>query len=109
MATDATMIMTTVKDKNDAAEMAAFLIQQKVAACVQEIAINSHYNWEGKTNSDPEILLLVKTAQERVDDAIAAIKQKHTYQVPEILVAPIVGGLGAYLQWVRDETRPSEK
>jgi periplasmic divalent cation tolerance protein len=102
----AAMIMTTVKDKNDAAEMASFLIQEKVAACVQEIAIHSHYNWEGKTNSDPEVLLLIKTAQDRVDDAIAAIRKKHSYQVPEILVAPIARGLDSYLQWVKDETRP---
>ena len=109
MPNDAAMIMTTVKDKNEAAEMAAFLIQLRVAACVQEIAINSHYNWEGRTNNDPEVLLLVKTAQDRVDDAIAAIKLKHTYQVPEILGAPIIQGLGAYLEWVRAETRPGAK
>ena len=107
METKASMIMTTVKDRGAAAEMAAFLIQEKVAACVQEIAIHSHYHWEGQTKSDPEVLLLIKTAADRVEDAIAAIRRKHTYQVPEILVTPVVGGLGAYLQWVRDETRPA--
>lgn len=105
MATDAVMIMTTVKDKEDAKAMAAHLIEGRLAACVQEVAINSHFNWDGKTNDEPEVLLLVKTAADRAELAIAAIKAKHSYDVPEILVSPIIGGFGAYLQWVHDETR----
>ena len=105
MATEAVMIMTTVKDKVDAKAMATHLIQGRHAACVQELAINSHFNWDGKTNDEPEVLLLVKTATDRVDSAIEAIKAKHSYDVPEILVSPIIGGLGAYLQWVKEETR----
>ena len=109
MDTNAATIMTTVKDRAAAAAMAEFLIQEKVAACVQEIAVHSHYRWDGQTQSEPEVLLLIKTAADRVDDAIAAIRGKHSYQVPEIVVTPVVGGLGAYLQWVRDETRPAVK
>jgi periplasmic divalent cation tolerance protein len=103
----AAMIMTTVKDEKDAAEMAEFLIAEKVAACVQEIPIRSHYNWEGRAKSEAEILLLVKTAADRVEAAVAAIRKKHAYQLPEILVVPAVGGLDAYLHWLKDETRPA--
>lgn len=106
--TKASMIMTTVKDRTDAAELAGHLISSKLAACVQELSIHSHYHWEGKTNSDPEILLLVKTANDRVDAAVAEIKSKHKYKVPEILVSPLTGGLDAYLQWVHEETRPRD-
>ena len=107
MPTTAAMIMTTVKDKNDAAAMAGHLIQEHLAACVQEISIHSHFNWDGKTNSEPEVLLLIKTAQDRVESAIEAIKKNHSYDVPEILVVPVVNGLAAYLGWINDETRPS--
>lgn len=102
----AAMIMTTVKDEKDAADMAEFLIDQRLAACVQEIAIRSHYRWEGRTKSEPEILLLIKTAEDRVDEAVAAIRMKHGYALPEILVTRFAGGLDAYLNWVTDETRP---
>lgn len=105
MENEAVMIMTTVKDRDDAQDMATHLIQGKLAACVQELSIHSHYNWNGKTNSDPEVLLLIKTAGDRRDAAIEAIKAKHSYDLPEILVVPVVGGLGAYLNWVKDETR----
>ena len=106
MEASAAMIMTTVKDEKDAAEMAGFLIGERLAACVQEVAIRSHYRWEGETKSAPEILLLIKTAEDRIDDAIAAIRRRHGYELPEILVTRFSGGLDAYLDWVRDETRP---
>jgi periplasmic divalent cation tolerance protein len=99
-------IMTTVKDHDEAKALAEILIQTRAAACVQEVAIHSHYRWEGKTNSEPEILLLVKTAHDRIDFAIATIKANHAYQVPELVVLPITGGLETYLHWVEAETRP---
>jgi periplasmic divalent cation tolerance protein len=105
METGAAMIMTTVKDQKDAADMAGFLIGERLAACVQEIAIRSHYHWEGETKSEPEILLLIKTAEDRVDDAVAAIRRRHGYELPEILVTRFTGGLDAYLDWMRNETR----
>ena len=109
MATEAVMIMTTVKDREDAKAMASHLIRGKLAACVQELAINSHFNWDGKTNDEPEMLLLVKTASDRVEQTVQAIKANHKYEVPEILVSPIVGGLGAYLQWVTGHHRPGRR
>jgi periplasmic divalent cation tolerance protein len=106
METGAAMIMTTVKDRKDAADMAEFLLGARLAACVQEIDIRSRYVWKGETHSDPEILLLIKTAEDRVDAAMAAIRERHAYDLPEILVTPVTGGLGAYLDWVRTQTRP---
>jgi periplasmic divalent cation tolerance protein len=105
MTVNAVMIMTTVKDKNDAKAMASLLINGRFAACVQELAVNSHFSWDGKINEEPEILLLVKTAADRAQSTIEAIKGAHSYDIPEILVSPIIGGLDAYLQWVEDETR----
>jgi periplasmic divalent cation tolerance protein len=105
METSAAMIMTTVKDRNGAADMAKFLIGKRVAACVQEIDIRSHYRWEGKVESEHEVLLLIKTARDRVDHAIAAIRSKHEYEVPEIVVTRLADGLDAYLGWVEEQTR----
>jgi periplasmic divalent cation tolerance protein len=102
----AAMLMTTVSNQDDAKTLAKVLIESRAAACVQEVAIHSHYRWEGKINSDPEILLLIKTSSRCVEFAIETIKSNHPYDVPEILVVPIAGGLNSYLRWVSDETRP---
>lgn len=101
----AVVIMATAKDQEEAGKIANHLMSLRLAACVQEITIRSHFNWDGKTNCEPEVLLLIKTAADRVDEAIAAIKDVHSYDIPEIIVIPVVGGLPAYLGWVTEETR----
>ena len=103
----AAVITTTVASQEDATRLSTMLIDRRLAACVQEIAIGSRYRWEGEVVREPEILLLVKTDQDRTDDAVAAIESDHPYEVPEVLVLPVTAGAAAYLAWVAAETRPA--
>ncbi len=48
----------------------------------------------------------MKTAVDRVEATIEAIKEAHSYDLPEIIVLPVTGGLPGYMDWVRSETRP---
>lgn len=105
MSKGAVMIMTTVGSRDDARDMASYLIQGRWAACVQELEVGSHFNWNGEVRHEPEFLLLIKTASDCADPAIRAIKEKHGYDTPEILVFPVIGGSNAYLRWIDDETR----
>ena len=99
------MVMTTVGSTDAAEKISVLLINRRLAACVQEISINSRYRWKGKVNTDPEFMLLIKTASDRVEDVIAAIHEVHPYDLPEIICIPVIGGLPDYLSWVHDETR----
>ena len=98
-------IMTTVAREQDAARIADMLLREKLAACVQETTIRSRYNWKGEIRCDPELLLFVKTAADRTEAAITAIRKIHPYELPEIIVLSVAGGLSEYLNWVNDETR----
>ncbi len=97
--------MTTVTKPEDAARIAEVLLREKLAACVQEMAIRSRYQWKGEIQCEPELLLLVKTAADRADAAVAAIRKIHPYDLPEIIVLPVIGGLAEYTNWVNVETR----
>jgi periplasmic divalent cation tolerance protein len=98
------LLMTTVNDGAQARSLAARLIEDRLAACVQEIPIHSHYRWEGKLQRSSEILLLVKTSTAAADAAMQSIEKNHEYEVPEIIALPIAGGLPAYLKWLVEET-----
>ena len=37
----------------------------------------------------------------------AAIRQVHSYDVPEILAVPVTAGNPAYLDWLRGEAQPT--
>lgn len=105
MAQEYSVIVTTVENKEDGKDLARHLLNnKKVAACVQLLAIDSLYMWEGEVSEDPEILVLIKTRADfysRVEDAICEI---HKYDTPEIIQLPVTAGFAGYLQWIDDVT-----
>jgi periplasmic divalent cation tolerance protein len=104
MADGVSIILTTVANEQHAAELGDMLLTEQLAACIQEIPIRSRYRWQGAIQNEPEVLLLVKTAHDRVTAAVEAIRTTHRYEVPEILVLPSSSGLAEYAAWVRTET-----
>ena len=59
------MVLTTCPNQQEADTHARAIIEKHLGACVQSSAVHSHYMWEGKVQSDPEILLRIKTTCER--------------------------------------------
>jgi periplasmic divalent cation tolerance protein len=51
--------------------------------------------------------VLIKTTRGRYEALEQALRNHHPYELPEILAVPAVGGLPAWLDWVRTETRPA--
>jgi periplasmic divalent cation tolerance protein len=98
-------IITTVAQEEDAARIAEMLLREKLAACVQEMTIRSRYRWKNEIQCEPELLLLIKTTGDRAEAAVAAIRKIHPYELPEIIVLPVVGGLADYMNWINVETR----
>jgi periplasmic divalent cation tolerance protein len=107
MGNPAAVIMTTVAGPEAAARLAGLLVEEHLAACVQEAPITSTYRWEGAVQREAEILLLVKTAADRVPAVVARIQEAHPYTVPEVLVVEASDGAPAYLAWLAGETRPA--
>ena len=97
------LIMTTVDSEELAGVLASALLERRLAACVQEVRINSRYRWEGELRCEAELLLLVKTSKEASEAAMELIRDIHSYEVPEIIAVPITAGLPAYLEWLSAE------
>lgn len=98
------LVQTTLDDEAKAHEMAAALVRQKLAACVQIAEVTSHYVWKGAAERSTEFLLAAKARRADFDALAAAIRARHTYELPEIVATPIVAGDPAYLDWLRRET-----
>jgi periplasmic divalent cation tolerance protein len=94
------VLLTTAASREEAAKIANLLIDEKLAACVQLLPIESFYVWDGKTQNEAEILLLAKTRSALFDAAIARIKAVHSYSVPEIVALPFTAGFAGYLDWI---------
>ncbi len=98
------MVLTTCPNQQEADTLARAIIEQRLAACVQSSPIHSHYRWDGEVQSDPEVLLRIKTTCERYQALEQYLKAEHSYDVPQVIQIPIENGLPEYLDWVRGET-----
>ncbi|GAA2450620.1 divalent-cation tolerance protein CutA [Actinomadura vinacea] len=98
-------VHVTAGSREEAEKVVQAAVEGRFAACAQISApITSTYWWQGKLEHDEEFLVIMKTTDERLDELVANIKANHSYDTPEIVAVPIVGGLGDYLTWIKEET-----
>lgn len=98
-------IQTTVSSQREAEKIAQTLSKQQLAACIQIIGpILSVYRWKGRVERTKEWLCLIKTRKSLYKKIEVAIKEIHSYDLPEIIVAPILEGNKQYLLWINKET-----
>jgi periplasmic divalent cation tolerance protein len=98
-------ISTTTETKEEAKKIAQYLVEQKLAACVQITSpIESTYRWKGKVKTAREWLCLIKTRASLFNKVETAIKKLHSYETPEIIAIPIIKGSKQYLNWLDNET-----
>ncbi|MEU4766808.1 divalent-cation tolerance protein CutA [Actinosynnema sp. NPDC023794] len=102
------VVITTTDSEDAAGTLAKAIVGARLAACVQISGpIRSVYRWDGAVNDDREWQLWIKTAYDRVDELTEFVTARHTYDVPEVLALPVLGGNPDYLAWLTEETRPS--
>jgi periplasmic divalent cation tolerance protein len=92
-----------------APEIATFLVEKKLAACVNVIEqVHSTYWWMGKIENDTEGLLIAKTKSELFKKLMEEVKKVHPYGVPEIIALPIADGNENYLRWIDESLKGEE-
>ena len=80
------VISTTTDTRESARNLAAILLKDKRAACVQIIPdIESYYQWENKLKVESEFLLLIKTAESQKNHVIEIVKRTHLYSTAEVI------------------------
>lgn len=99
------VITATLPTRADADRIARALVEERLAACVQCAGpIESTYRWQGQVEHATEWYVHCKTAASRAGALVARLRALHPYEVPEILVTPVLGGNPQYLSWVQRET-----
>ncbi|HSO07103.1 MAG TPA: divalent-cation tolerance protein CutA [Pelomicrobium sp.] len=102
---DTLLVITNLPDRASAERLAAQLVEERAAACVNIMAeCRSMYRWQGRVESAAEVPLFIKTTGAAYGRLEAAIRRHHPYELPEIVAVRIERGLPGYLQWVESET-----
>ena len=101
--TDKRVILSTAGSEGEARKVAHHLMEHQLAACVNILpGIESIYRWRGKVESAREWLLLIKTTAEKFPAVRDAIREVHSYELPECIAIAIEDGSEEYLQWIGD-------
>lgn len=103
---DYTVLFITTANTEEARRIASMLLNQKKVACVNIVPrVSSLFWWQDKIDSAQESLLIVKTKTSLLNEIITLVRQIHSYDVPEIIALPIVGGNQDYLDWIGEEVK----
>jgi periplasmic divalent cation tolerance protein len=98
------VILITTSIDEEAERIANELLTQRKAACVNIIPkVRSLFWWKGKLDSADEAVLIVKTKASLVDQIVSLVREAHSYEVPEVIALPLIGGNRDYLNWMSDE------
>lgn len=100
--TDKKIVLTTAGTREEAGRIARALVERRLAACVNVVAVESVYRWKEAVESAEEWLLVIKTTAAAFDEVEAAIQELHSYELPECIALPIEGGSEEYLEWIGD-------
>jgi periplasmic divalent cation tolerance protein len=105
---DVCIVITTCGSEAMALNIAAALVDQKLAACVSiNPGIKSYYYYDGGTHMDEEVELTVKTRVGMFDRVASLITELHTYNVPEIMMFRLDGAPEPFLKWIEDTVEPN--
>ncbi len=98
------VLLVTVGSSEEAHKIAHELLNRRKVACVNIVpGVSSLFWWQEKLDSAQENLLIIKTKASLLSDIVTLVSQIHSYDVPEIIALPIVGGNQDYLEWIGRE------
>jgi periplasmic divalent cation tolerance protein len=105
--TDARVVFTTTADTAEAEKIARALVERRLAACVNILPqVRAIYRWQGKVEDATEILLIIKTTAAHSPAVRDAIRELHSYDVPECIALPVADGSPDYLKWLTESVQP---
>jgi len=101
----AVLVYTTWPSIVEAERAGRAIVEKRLAACVNILpGMISHYWWQGKLDRAEEAVAIFKTRAALAEAVRAAVKERHSYEVPAIMVLPIESADAAYHAWIVNET-----
>lgn len=103
---EARIVLTTTGSHDEARKIACALVERRLAACVNIVPqIESVYRWQEKVETAMEWLLLIKTQAGLFDRVRDAVKELHSYDLPECIMLEVAAGSQEYLNWIAESVR----
>ena len=97
------VVLCTIPEER-ARAFARSIVEARLAACVNVLPpMRSIYRWRGEISDDAECQLVIKTTRDRWAALQAFAREKHGYEVPELLALNVEHALPEYASWLLAE------
>ena len=104
------IVLVTSGSIAEARRIGRKVVEKRLAACANLVpGVESIYTWKGKVERTREVLVVIKTTNNRLPELEREVKRLHSYDVPEFIVLPIIAGSQNYLAWLQDSTALANK
>ena len=95
------VVLVTAPDLKTARALAGASLKARLIACANLVPkVESHYRWQGKLESNAEVLLILKTRRANLRKLEALVLAEHPYDTPEFIVLGLNSGSDKYLAWL---------
>lgn len=98
------IVIITAANEEEASEISMALVNEGLVACANRFPVNSTFIWKTNLETADEVMLVCKTRAELLTAIIFRVKEIHSYDCPEIIALPILGGAADYLDWIKENT-----
>ena len=103
------VVFCTCPDEASAARIAHALVEERLAACVNRVpGLRSTYRWKDAVHEDSEVLLVIKTGEDRFEALRERVVALHPHELPELIAVKVAAGLAPYLRWIECEVGSME-
>jgi len=104
------VVLVTVDSEEQAKRICDVLLQRKLIACANIVKdVQSFFWWKGKVDQSSELMVIMKSRSELLEEIIRLVKEKHSYEVPEVVALPIAGGNPDYLRWIDESVEVHQR
>jgi periplasmic divalent cation tolerance protein len=105
------IVLITCGSILEARRIASKVVRKRLAACANIVLgpVQSIYRWKGRVQGAREVLMLLKTSANRLDELEREVKRLHSYEVPELIALPVSAGSREYLAWLGAGVKPSAR
>ena len=105
--TDKRIVLSTTGSHEEARNIAHAMVERRLAACINILPrLESVYRWQGKVETAEEWLLVIKTTATAFPALRDALRELHSYDVPECIMLSVEDGDAAYLGWLGESVQP---
>jgi periplasmic divalent cation tolerance protein len=103
---DVCEVIITADNADWLADFTRSLVQDRLAACGQNIAsIRSIYRWNDTIEDEVEARVALHTRTSLVPSIVTEVNLNHPYDLPCVIALPVTAGNPEYIRWVLAMTR----